>query len=356
MISQQNFGHMANGQEVIQFSLVNAQGMRVEILNLGGIIRRWLVPNSSGAPVDIVLGFDTLADYLADQSYLGTVVGRYANRIKHGKFSLQGQQYQVDVNQGGNCLHGGSDGFHHRVWTATILNQGDEPSLSFELISEDGDQGFPGQLRAKVIYTLSANNTLKIEYFASSDQTTVYNPTQHSYFNLAGHQSGNINSHNVQILASHFTPTDANAIPNGELAQVADTPFDLRKLTPVTKGLGATDHQQIKYGNGFDHNWCLDDYQAGLKQPFYAAMAQDTQSGRKLIVNTTMPGIQLYTANYLGAEPIGKDGVAYQGNGALCFETQFYPDSPNQPSFPSATLEKDQQFYSVTEYQVIVPS
>jgi aldose 1-epimerase len=354
MITQQTFGHMANGQEVIQFSLINAQGMTIDILSLGGIIRRWLVLDSSKTAVDIVLGFDTLADYLADQSYLGTVVGRYANRIKHGKFSLQDKHYQVDVNQGGNCLHGGADGFHHRVWAATILNEGDEPSLALELISEDGDQGFPGRLTAKVVYTLSADNTLKIEYFANSDLTTVYNPTQHSYFNLAGHQSGSIASHKVQILASHFTPTDANAIPSGELAQVADTPFDLRTLTPVTKSLAATDHQQIKFGNGYDHNWCLDGYKAKLQQPFFAAMAQETNSGRKLIVNTTMPGIQLYTANYLGADPIGKDGVAYQGNGALCFETQFYPDSPNQPHFPSATLEKDKQFYSVTEYQVIL--
>jgi len=356
MLTQQTFGHMANGQEVTQFSLVNAQGMTVEILSLGGIIRRWLVADKKDTAVDIVLGFATLEDYLADQSYLGTVVGRYANRIKHGKFSLHGQQYQVDVNQGGNSLHGGADGFHHRVWTTTILNQGDEPSLALELISEDGDQGFPGKLTAKVIYTLNAQNTLKIEYFASSDATTLFNPTQHSYFNLAGHQSGSIANHKVQIIASHFTPTDANAIPNGELAQVADTPFDLRTLTPVTKGLEATAHQQINYGNGYDHNWCLDGYQANLQQPFFAAMAEETVSGRKLIVNTTMPGIQLYTANYLGADPIGKNGVAYQGNGALCLETQFYPDSPNQAHFPSATLEKDQQFYSVTEYQVLMPS
>jgi aldose 1-epimerase len=354
MITQHTFGLMTNAQEVNQFSLTNAQGMTIDILSLGGIIRRWLVPDVGGTFVDIVLGFDTVADYLADQAYLGTVVGRYANRIKHGKFSLQNTDYQVDVNQGGNCLHGGVDGFHHRVWAATILNQGDEPSLALELTSEDGDQGFPGQLTAKVIYTLNAQNTLKIEYFAKSNKTTVYNPTQHSYFNLAGHQSGSITSHKVQILASHFTPTDANAIPNGELAQVADTPFDLRVLTPVTQGLAATEHQQIKFGNGYDHNWCLDDYQAHLQQPFFAAMAQDTQSGRKLIVNTTMPGIQLYTANYLGAQPIGKNGVAYQGNGALCLETQFYPDSPNQQHFPSAVLEKGQEFYSVTEYQVIV--
>ena len=353
MITQNTFGLMPNGQPVTQFTLSNAQGTSIDILSLGGIIRRWLVPTSGQEPVDIVLGFDTLQDYLADQAYLGAVVGRYANRIKHGQFSLHGKDYQVDVNQGGNCLHGGADGFHHRVWATTVVDDGDQPCLALELTSADGDQGFPGQLQAKVVYTLSNNHTLKIEYFASCDQTTVFNPTQHSYFNLAGHQSGNINSHKVQILASHFTPTDANAIPYGELAPVTDTPFDLRTPIFVRDGLAATDHQQIKYGNGYDHNWCLDDYQPELKKPFFAAMAEDTESGRQLMVNTTMPGIQLYTANYLGGQPVGKDGVAYQSNGALCFETQFYPDSPNQPHFPSATLEKGETFYAVTEYQVV---
>jgi len=353
MISKHIFGHLPDGRAVEQTSLINANGIQVDILNLGGIIRRWLVPTPSSKQVDIVLGFDKVEDYLADQAYLGALVGRYANRIKHGKFTLNETHYQLEANQGGNSLHGGVDGFNRRLWQTSVLTETLNPSICLKLISEDGDQGFPGQLQAEVIYTLSENNTLRIEYKASADQTTLYNPTQHSYFNLAGHQNGDIASHQVQILASHFTPTDGNAIPSGEIATVANTPFDLRELTPLTAGLAST-HEQIKFGSGYDHNWCLDDYRADLHQPFFAAMAIETQSGRKLIVNTTMPGMQLYTANFLGSEPVGKEGVSYQGNGALCFETQFYPDSPNQPHFPSAMLEQGQTFYAVTEYQIVL--
>tara|TARA_R110002167_G_scaffold27444_10_gene93324 strand:+ start:1882 stop:2943 length:1062 start_codon:yes stop_codon:yes gene_type:complete len=353
MISKQVFGHLPDGRAVEQISLLNANGMQVDILNLGGIIRRWLVPTPCSEQVDIVLGFDTVEDYLADQAYLGALVGRYANRIKHGKFTLKETHYQLDANQGGNSLHGGVDGFNRRLWQTSVISQGLNPSICLQLTSEDGDQGFPGQLNAEVIYTLTEENSLRIEYRASTDQATLYNPTQHSYFNLAGHQSGDITSHQAQILASHFTPTDSNAIPSGELAPVANTPFDLRELTPVSVGL-ASSHEQIKFGSGYDHNWCLDGYRADLQQPFFAAMALETQSGRKLIVNTTMPGMQLYTANFLGSEPVGKEGVSYQGNGALCFETQFYPDSPNQPHFPSAMLEKGQTFYAVTEYHIVL--
>jgi aldose 1-epimerase len=351
MIVKQHFGHLTNGQAVEQTSLINAQGMRVDILNLGGIIRRWLVPTLSGDPLDIVLGFDSVEAYIADQAYLGALVGRYANRIKHGKFSLNGTDYQVDVNQGGNCLHGGTNGFHHRIWNSTSVNEDLNPSIELQLTSEDGDQGFPGQLHAKVIYTLTEENSLRIEYHASCNKTSLYNPTQHSYFNLAGHQCGNIDSHHVQLFASHFTPTDANAIPSGELLAVDNTPFDLRKLTQVTRGLAST-HEQIRFGNGYDHNWCLDAYERGNSEAKLAAVVLDSLSGRTMKVLTNMPGIQLYAANYLGADPIGKEGVSYQGNGALCFETQFYPDAPNQSHFPSAIINPEDQFYSITEYQL----
>lgn len=355
MIKKQFFGRLSDGQVVEQLSLINANGMQVDILSLGGILRRWLVPTHTKKPVDIVLGFDTVEAYLADQAYLGAIVGRYANRIKHGKFAIGATHYEVDVNQGGNCLHGGTDGFNRRIWQSRIVSETLNPSISLQLVSDDGDQGFPGQLKAEVVYTLTEENSLRIEYRATCEQTTLYNPTQHSYFNLAGHQSGDINSHLVQLFASHFTPTDANAIPTGKLLAVDNTPFDLRKLTPVTQGLTSA-HEQIKLGNGYDHNWCLDGYKAGSKQGFLAAIAKDSNSGLTMQVFTTMPGMQLYTANYLGAEPLGKNGVHYTGNGAVCFESQFYPDSPNQPHFPSAVLEKGQEFYSLTEYQVVDPS
>lgn len=351
MINKQFFGHLPDGQAVEQISLINAQGMQVDILNLGGIIRRWLVPTTDAKPVDIVLGFETLEDYLADQAYLGALVGRYANRIKHGKFSLNNADYKVDVNQGGNCLHGGGEGFNRRIWQSSILAEESDPSICLSLISADGDQGFPGQLAAQVIYTLTEDNSLRIEYKATTDRPTLYNPTQHSYFNLAGHGHGNIKSHQVQLFASYFTPTDANAIPLGELLAVEHSPFDLRELTPVTQGLAST-HPQIRAGNGYDHNLCLDGFKPGARQATLAAIAIDSLSGRTMKVFTTMPGMQLYTANFLSSEPLGKEGVPYSAYGALCFETQFYPDSPNQPAFPSATLNPGQEFYSLTEYHL----
>ncbi|MGY0580656.1 MAG: aldose epimerase family protein [Paraglaciecola chathamensis] len=357
MITKRLFGTLVNGQKVTEYSLSNEHGMQVDILDMGGIIRRWLVPatNSSDnsdnqTKVDIVLGFDTLEDYIADQAYLGAVVGRYANRIAKGQFALNDVNYQVDVNQAGNCLHGGEDGFNRRVWQVQELDDVTQPSLKLTLVSEDGDQGFPGQLTVNVTYTLAPSG-LRISYQAHTTQDTVFNPTQHTYFNLAGHDSGSVESHKVQILASRYTPTDENAIPLGERVDVAGSPFDLRELTTLNGPLQSS-HEQIKLGNGFDHNWCLDAYQSDMESPELVAKAVDTASGRTLSVLTTMPGMQLYTANYVGPEPIGKGATEYQGKHAYCFETQFYPDSPNQPSFPSATLKADEAHFSVTEYRV----
>jgi aldose 1-epimerase len=353
MITSNVFGSLPDGQPVHQYSLTNGRGAQVDILTLGGIVRRWLVPGDAATDnvTDIVLGFDTVEAYLEDQAYVGAVVGRYANRIDKGKFTLQGTPYQVDVNQGGNCLHGGKNGFNSRIWRAEILADGEEPKLALSLVSPDGDQGFPGELTAKVIYTLSAQNSLKIEYYAQSTSATVFNPTQHSYFNLAGHQSGPVTQHQVQIFASHFTPTDENAIPTGELASVTGTPFDLRELITLATPLAAT-HPQLTIGNGFDHNWCVDAYRPDMAQPALVAKALEPKSGRTLSVYSTMPGIQLYTANYLSAQPLGKEQTAYGGNHAFCLETQCYPDAPNQEHFPSAELPAGGAYYSVTEYRV----
>tara|TARA_R110000744_G_scaffold128610_1_gene235798 strand:+ start:3392 stop:4474 length:1083 start_codon:yes stop_codon:yes gene_type:complete len=357
MIKHRLFGTLPDGQKVTEYSLCNNAGMQVDILDLGGIIRRWLVPavdaplaGESQAPVDIVLGFDTLEDYIADQAYVGALVGRYANRIAKGHFSLNDVNYQLDVNQGGNSLHGGFDGFNRRVWQAQTLDNDAEASLILTLVSEDGDQGFPGRLEINVTYTLGETG-LKITYRAKASQDTVFNPTQHSYFNLAGHNSGSIEDHQVQILASHYTPTDEHAIPTGELADVNNTPFDLREMTTLKSPL-LSSHEQIKLGNGFDHNWCLDAYQAKMNAPELVAKAFEPKSGRTMSVLTTMPGMQLYTANYVGPEPIGKGATEYQGKQAYCFETQFYPDSPNQSHFPSATLKANEEHYSVTEYRL----
>ena len=349
MIDQSIFGKMPDGTAVKQFSLTNQQGVRVEILNLGGIIRRWLIPNNKSEFIDIVLGYDTVDDYLADDSYLGVLVGRYANRINQGKFNLEGIDYQTDINQGGNCLHGGSEGFNSKVWQCTILSKGANPSIMLELTSPDGDQGFPGIIKLKVIYTLTEQNRLKIEYFAEAKQTTLYNPTNHSYFNLSGHNSGSVTAHQVQLLASHFTPTDKNAIPTGEIAEVDNTPFDLRSFTTISEPL-ASEHEQIKYGNGLDHNLCLDAYTPQAKVASYAGQAVSKEINMK--VYTNMPGIQIFTANHF-ANKKGKDGALYNAHQGVCFETQFYPDTPNHTNFPSATLEAGKEFYSVTEYEVL---
>lgn len=351
MINQSTFGEMPDGTTVEQFCLTNQNNVRVEILSLGGIIRRWLIPNSQKTHTDIVLGYDTVNDYLSDNSYLGALVGRYANRINQGKFSLAGSDYQTDINLGENCLHGGSQGFNSKVWQTTVLSSDDNPSILLELTSPDGDQGFPGDIAVKVIYTLTEQNRLKIEYFALTDQTTLYNPTNHSYFNLSGHDSGSVKFQKIQVVASYYTPTDEKAIPTGEISEVGSTPFDFRSLTTINEPL-TSDHQQIEYGNGLDHNLCLDSYIPQSKTAIYAGKAVTTEQDISLKVYTNMPGIQVFTANHF-ADKKGKGGVLYQAHQGVCFETQYYPDSPNQPKFPSATLETGKEFYSITEYEVL---
>jgi aldose 1-epimerase len=351
MINQSTFGEMPDGTPVEQFCLTNQNNVRVEILSLGGIIRRWLIPNSQKTHTDIVLGYDTVNDYLSDDSYLGALVGRYANRINQGKFSLAGSDYQTDINLGENCLHGGSKGFNSKVWKTTVLSSDDNPSILLELTSPDGDQGFPGDIAVKVIYTLTEQNRLKIEYFAVAEQTTLYNPTNHSYFNLSGHNGGSVKDQQIQILASHYTPTDQNAIPTGEISEVDNTPFDFRSLQAIMQPL-TSDHQQIKFGNGLDHNLCLDTYVPHSKTASYAGKATTLEQDISLKVYTNMPGIQIFTANHF-ANKKGKNDALYQAHQGVCFETQFYPDTPNQPNFPSATLEIGKEFYSVTEYEAL---
>jgi aldose 1-epimerase len=351
MINQSNFGKMPDGTIVEQFCLTNSRNVSVEILNLGGIIRRWLIPNNINQHTDIVLGFDTVNDYLADDSYLGASVGRYANRINQGKFSLAGSDYQTDINLGDNCLHGGSQGFNSKVWRSTVLSKDDNPSIMLQLTSPNGDQGFPGKISVKLIYTLTELNRLKIEYFATTEQTTVFNPTNHSYFNLSGHNSGSVAAHQVQLFASHYTPTDQHAIPTGEIAEVNHTPFDFRQLTTISQSL-RSNHQQIEFGNGLDHNLCLDAYTPQSKEATYAGNASTKTDAINLQIYTNMPGIQIFTANHFDNKK-GKDGSLYQAHQGVCFETQFYPDTPNQPYFPSATLEATKEFYSVTEYEVL---
>ncbi|MEP0356032.1 MAG: aldose epimerase family protein [Paraglaciecola sp.] len=351
MITQTLFGTMPNGQDVTQYTLTNTKGVSIDILTLGGVIRRWLIPTSKDATTDIVLGYDTLEDYVNDDSSFGALVGRYANRIAKGKFTLEGVDYQTDINLGDHCLHGGSQGFSKKVWSSSVLSNSENPSIILELNSEDGDQGFPGDIYVKVIYTLTEQNRLKIEYFANASQSTVFNPTNHSYFNLNGHNSGPVDQHKVQILASQYTPIDNEGVPTGEIAAVDNTPFDLRPLTSINQPLSAQ-NEQIQFGNGLDHNLCLDYYSSESKVATYAAQAQTEDGCVTLKVYTNMPGIQIFTANHLSNKK-GKESTRYQARHGVCFETQFFADSPNKPDFPSTTLKVGEEFYSITEYEVL---
>lgn len=347
MIEQALFGTLVNGEAVTQYTLSNDSGMRVTVLSLGGIIQKWLLPDGK---TDIVLGFDNVEEYLADQGYLGATVGRYANRIADGKFSLNSTPQQVSTNLDGNSLHGGEYGFHRRNWQASIISNGNEPALKLSLTSPDGDQGFPGNLDTSVTFTL-IDNTLKLEYTANCDKDTVFNPTQHSYFNLAGHQSGSILHNQIQVLAEHYTPANNKAIPTGEIRSVHGTHFDLQQFQTLNT-LVNLDVEEIKQAGGLDHNWCLTGFAQPQQHPFIAAVLVDPNSGRKLTTATTMPGIQIYSGNFIGKHPIGKGGQTYDQYFGVCLETQFYPDSPNNPHFPSATLTTGQRFYSQTTYTI----
>lgn len=347
MITLSTFGHMPDGSKVERISLINAHGMQVDVLTLGAIIQRWLLGNE--ANTDIVLGFDDLEGYLQDSAYIGVVAARYANRIADAQMPLGDAIFTLSANLQGNCLHGGSEGFNRRIWQKIAQRDGDSPSVTLGMMSPDGDQGFPGTLHAKVTYQLDKSGTLRITYEASSDKLTVYNPTQHSYFNLGGHDSGEVSNHTLQVKAQHYTPTDDQGIPTGDIASVAQSVFDLRQAQPLA---ALRDQPALRATQGLDHNWCIDDYQHPLAKLRTAAIYHDPATQRTLTVRTDMPGMQVYNANFLPGDLKGKQSVTYGGYQALCLETQFYPDSPNQPGFPSATLAPDQPFQSITEYEV----
>jgi aldose 1-epimerase len=353
MIIVEHFGQTPDGQDVERYSLINRQNMRVDILTYGAIIQRWIIADNE--PTDIVLGFDQLDSYINDPSYIGRTVGRYANRIANGQFELSGNRYQVSTNLGEHSLHGGKNGFSARIWQAKVLSEEHAPSLELSLISEDGDQGFPGKLLAKTTFTLTETNSLHICYEAESDQDTLFNPTQHSYFNLAGHNGGHIGQQVIIVNADKYTPAPELSIPTGELADVQNSAFDLRQPQPFETSLRLAD-PEIKLTNGLDHNWCVNGFSVdahGIQNSVNrAAEVYDPNSGRRLIVNTSMPGIQVYTANFIGEDLAGKADAVYATHHAFCLETQFYPDAPNQKGFPSAELKKGMKFRSTTEYIV----
>jgi aldose 1-epimerase len=343
-MQKQSFGKTEDGQQTDLYILTNKNGMETAITNYGGTVVTLKVPDRNGKLDDVVLGYDKLDDYAAGKAYFGAIIGRYANRIAHAKFTLNGTTYTLPKNDGDNHLHGG---FNKRVWTAKYASSSGGQALELTYLSKDGEEGFPGNLSVKVVYTLTEQNELKIDYTATTDKETVLNLTNHCYFNLAGQGNGDILQHQLMILADRFTPVDANLIPTGELRGVNGTPFDFKTATAIGARIDQDD-QQLKLGRGYDHNWVLNNEAGGTLS--LAAQAYEPHSGRLLAVLTTEPGLQFYTGNFLDGIQ-GKGGKVYNRRYAFCLETQHFPDSPNHPQFPSTVLKPGQHFQSTTLYK-----
>ncbi|HWS42932.1 MAG TPA: aldose epimerase family protein [Pseudoflavonifractor sp.] len=334
------FGKTGTGKSVSCWTLTNDSGMSAEILTYGGILRALTVPAADG-PRDVVLGFDDMAGYEGQDAYIGAVVGRVANRIGGARFMLDGREYRPSANRAPNCLHGGFHGFNEKIWAAGTQDD----ALVLSLTSPDGEEGFPGTLRVKVIYTLGEDNSLTIEYLAECDAPTVVNLTNHSYFNLKGAGSGTAEDHMVRILADQFNETDGAGIPTGRLLDVEGTPFDLREGKRLEEGL-ASDHPQLVGGGGYDRNFIL---KSGFDGVLKRAAAVEC-AGLRMECFTTQPGLQLYTANYLDTMS-GKGGRTYERRCALCLETQNWPDAVNHPDFPNAILRPGQTYLQTTVYR-----
>lgn len=337
------FGKIA-GKTVELFTLKNSKGMEAAITNYGGIVVSLKTPDKAGKMADIVLGFDSLEGYTKEHPYFGAIIGRYGNRIAKGRFRLNGVEYKLATNNGPNALHGGLKGFDKVVWDVVAA---DERSVELRYVSKDGEEGYPGTLTATVKYTLTDANELRIDYTATTDKDTVVNLTNHSYFNLAGEGQGDILGHLVEIHADRFTPVDAGLIPTGELKPVAGTPFDFRQPHAIGERIQAKD-EQIERGKGYDHNFVLNGEMGRLRP---AARVVEPKSGRVMEVLTTEPGIQFYTGNFLDGSVKGKGGKAYQFRYGFCLETQHFPDSPNQPTFPTTVLKPGETYKSTTVYK-----
>ena len=342
-VSKEVFGKMPDGTPVEIYTLKDGQ-TEARITSYGAILVSLKTPDRSGQIADIVLGYDSLDGYTGgNKAFFGAIAGRYANRIAHGTFTLDGKTYSVPKNDGENSLHGGTRGFDKMLWQTRQIPNGVE--LSY--VSKDGEMGYPGTLTVVVRYTLTGN-TLRIEYSATSDADTVLNITNHSYFNLAGQGKGDILGHVLKLNASKFTPVDKTLIPTGELAPVASTPFDFLKPTVIGQRINE-DNEQLKFGKGYDHNWVLNKAGDTLAE---AAEVYESGSGRVLQVWTTQPGVQFYTGNFLDGTITGKNGNVYGLRSGFCLETQHFPDSPNHPNFPSTVLKKGNRFHSVTEFRL----
>jgi aldose 1-epimerase len=347
-IRKETFGKTAGGEQVDLYTLSNKKGMEVAITNFGATVVVLKVPDRAGKLADVVLGFDTLEGYEHGTAYFGATVGRYGNRIGGGKFSIDGKTYALPKNNGDNTLHGGITGFNKKVWKARDIASEDGESLEMSYLSADGEEGFPGNLSVKVVFTLPTDgNELTIDYAATTDKDTVLNLTNHSYFNLAGEGNGDILDHVLTLHAKQFTPVDKTLIPTGELRDVADTPLDFTRATAIGKRINES-YEQLAFGKGYDHNWVI--ASDGRKGLALAAEANDPKSGRTLEVLTTEPGVQFYSGNFLDG-PKGKGNKPYGRRAAFCLETQHFPDSPNHPNFPSTLLKPNSVFRSQTVFR-----
>ena len=346
-IKVENAGVLASGDSVKVYTLKNAAGMEVSIMDLGGTITKWTAPDKDGKFADITLGSNTPQDYLTTTKYLGALIGRFGNRIAKGKFSLDGNEYTLPVNNGPNALHGGLKGFNAVIWKAIPI-EGAEPGLKLTYLSKDGEEGYPGNLNVEVVYTLKADNSLTIDYTATTDKNTVVNLTNHAYFNLKGEGKGDILDHEIVLNADKFLPTDAGLIPTGELKPVVGTPFDFTTAHLIGERINDTTDIDIKLGGGYDHCWVFTDQSNKLKS---VAMVTEPVSGRTMEVLTTEPAVQFYTGNFLNGSATGKSGVKYERRYGFCLETQHFPDSPNQSAFPTTVLKPGETYKTTTIYK-----
>ena len=347
-MTKEPFSKTADGTAVDLYTLTNKVGTEARITTYGGRIVSLKTADRTGKMADIVLGFDTLDGYLKENPFFGALVGRYGNRIGKGKFSLNGTEYKLAINNGPNHLHGGIKGFDKVVWAAKEISGDGMVGLELTYLSKDGEEGYPGNLQTKVTYTLNDANELKVAYDATTDKDTVVNLTNHTYFNLAGAGEGDILSTELMLNASKFTPVDKGLIPTGVLQPVKDTPFDFTKATAIGARINDDKDQQIKFGGGYDHNFVLDKGTGGMTK---AAEAYEAKSGRVVELFTTEPGVQFYTGNFLDGSITGKGGKIYNKRYAFCLETQHYPDSPNKPDFPSTVVKAGGRYQTETMWK-----
>jgi aldose 1-epimerase len=345
LITQAPFGLTPDGSPVEIFTLRKPGGIEARICNYGGILVSLKAPDRDGHLGDVVLGYDHFDGYLALSPYFGALVGRYANRIAQGTFPLEGVTYTLAVNNGPNSLHGGRKGFDKMIWQATQSCSGASPMLSLNYLSKDGEEGYPGDLSVKAIYSLTDDDGLRLDFTATTDKTTIVNLSQHTYFNLAG--KGDVLGHLLEIDADRFTPVDGTLIPTGELRPVAGTPFDFRQPTTIGLRIGQAD-EQLKHGHGYDHNFVLNHPMGRLD---VVARVSEPVTGRVLEVSTTQPGLQFYSGNFLNGAITGKGGQVYHKHAGFCLEAQHFPDSPNHPAFPSVTLKPGEVYRNTIIYR-----